>query len=234
MLVDWIFYCSERGFPVSKSMLLQCVQKLVVELGRKTPFKHNKPGRHWWESFCRRHPEISSRVAQNLNMSRVSVTENVLTEWFDEVKQYLQKKDLLDIHPSRIYNLDESAFFLVPKGDNVLVRRGSKSVYKVVHGDEKESITVLFTVNAEGTLLPPLILYWYERIPALVTSNIPPGWLAGNTDKGWMTGESFYDYVTTQFYTWLVKNNIEFPVLLFVDGHVSHLTLPLAQFCKAN
>lgn len=31
-----------------------------------------------------------------------------------------------------------------------------------------------------------------------------------------------------------MKNNIEFPVLLFVDGHVSHLTLPLAQFCKAN
>lgn len=49
-----------------------------------------------------------------------------------------------------------------------------------------------------------------------------------------MTAESFFNYISTQFYPWLVKNEIQFPVVLFVDGHVSHLTLSLAQFCKAN
>lgn len=78
LLVDWIFYCSERGFPVTKFQLLQCVQKLIIELKRETPFKDNKPGRHWWESFCRRHPELTPRIAQNLTMNRASVTENVL------------------------------------------------------------------------------------------------------------------------------------------------------------
>lgn len=234
LFVDWIFYCGERGFPVTKSLLLQCVQKLITEIGRKTPFENNQPGRHWWDSFCRRHPEVSSRLAQNLNMNRVSVSEDALNNWFSEVKEYLKKLDLLDIDPSRLFNLNESAFFLVPKGDTVLARRGSKTVYKVVHDDEKESITVLFTVNAKGTLLPPFILYWYERIPALVTSNLPKEWLAGNTEKGWMTAESFFNYISTQFHPWLVKNKIQFPVILFVDGHVSHLTLSLAQFCKAN
>ncbi|TGZ49103.1 Uncharacterized protein DBV15_12488, partial [Temnothorax longispinosus] len=116
---------------------------------RKTPFKNNQPSRHWWNNFCRRNPEVSSRVAQNLNMNRALVSEEALNSWFCEVKEYLKKLDLLDIDPSRVFNLDESAFFLVPKGDSVLARRGSKSVYKVVHGDEKESITVLFTVNAK-------------------------------------------------------------------------------------
>lgn len=209
-------------------------KKLVTEIGRKIPFKNNQPGRHWWDCFCKRHPKVSSRVAQNLNMDRASVSEDALNNWFNEVKEYLKKLDLLDIDPSRIFNLDESVFFLVPKADSVLARRGSKSVYKVEHGNEKESITVLFTVNAKSILLPPFILYWYERIPALVTNNLPKGWLAGNTKKGWMTAKSFFNYITTQFHPWLVKNKIQVPVILFVDGHVSHLTLSLAQFCKDN
>ncbi|TGZ32087.1 Tigger transposable element-derived protein 6-like protein [Temnothorax longispinosus] len=234
LLVDWIFYCNQRGFPVTKSQLLQCVQKLVTELKRETPFKDNKPGRHWWESFCRRHLDVTPRIAQNLTINRASATEDVLKNWFKEVKEHLHKLNLLDIHPSRIYNLDESAFFLVPKADRVLARKGSKSVYKVVHGDEKESLTVLFIVNAEGIMLPPMILFWYERTPAAVTNSLPPGWIAGNTERGWMTADSFYNYITTKFHPWLVKNNIQFPVLLYVDGHASHLTLALSQFCKTN
>lgn len=52
ILVQWILYCSERGFPVMKCQLFECVQKLVNELNRLTPFKENKPGRHWFESVC--------------------------------------------------------------------------------------------------------------------------------------------------------------------------------------
>ncbi|XP_066588079.1 uncharacterized protein [Prorops nasuta] len=193
IIVEWIFYCSEREFSITKSQLLDCVQKPVVELKRETPFKDNRPGRHWFEGFFRRHPEIAL-----------------------------------------IYNLDESAFFLIPKADKILARKGSKSVYKVVNGDEKESLTVLFTVNGSGDMLPPMILNWYERMPAAIINNLLSKWIAGTTERGWMTGKSFYMYVKTKFYPWLVKNNIEFPVILYVDGHVSQLTLPLSKCCKQN
>ena len=72
--IEWILYCGDRGFPVTKAFLLERVQKLVEKLERIIPFKDNKPGRHWYESFCRRHPEIAPRVAQNLTTKRVSVT----------------------------------------------------------------------------------------------------------------------------------------------------------------
>jgi len=42
IIVNWLLYCCERGFPISKSQLLDCVQKLVVELKfveREIPFK---------------------------------------------------------------------------------------------------------------------------------------------------------------------------------------------------
>ena len=120
------------------------------------------------------------------------------------------------------------------KADRVLARRGTKTVYKVVHGDEKESITTLFTVNAAGTIFPPMILFWYQKIPASITNTLPSEWIIGNTEQGWMTAESFLDYITTKFHPWLVENRIKFPVILYLDGHSSHMTLALSQFCKAN
>ena len=101
------------------------------------------------------------------------MTESVLGEWYQEMESYLYQVNLMNIHPSRVYNLDESAFFLVPTGDKVLARRGCKTVYKVTTGDERESLTVLFTVNAGGTMLPPLILFWYERIPSSIMNSLP-------------------------------------------------------------
>lgn len=88
-------------------------------------------------------------------------SEDALNSWSSEVKEYLKKLDLLVIDISRVFNLDKSALFLVSKGDLVLARRESKTVYKVVHDDENES-TVLFTVNAKGTLLSSFILYWCD------------------------------------------------------------------------
>lgn len=63
---------------------------------------------------------------------------------------------------------------------------------------------------------------------------MPNDWGFGKSESGWMTGETFFEYISNVFYPWLVKNNIKLPVLLFVDGHVSHLTLHLSKFCSDN
>lgn len=49
-----------------------------------------------------------------------------------------------------------------------------------------------------------------------------------------MKGENFFEYITNVFYPWVVKTAIQFPVVLFVDGHSSHLTQPLSAFCAEH
>lgn len=49
-----------------------------------------------------------------------------------------------------------------------------------------------------------------------------------------MTGETFYEFITNIFYPWLIEKQIEFPVILFIDGHASHLTLHTSRFCEQN
>lgn len=233
-IVDWIHYLGRAGFPVTKEQLLDVVAKLVKNLSRTNPFKDGVPGRYWFEGFLKRHPTVSKRVAQNLPTTRNQLTEENIRAWFERVRAYFEANGLLHIfeEPQRIFNCDETGFFLSPKEKQVLVKRGSKRVYNRVANDEKECLTVLVNVAADGTIAPPMVLFPYKRVPPYIKASVPSWWGLGNTDSGWMTMEAFYEYVTNVFFPWLLQKKITLPVALFLDGHTSHISLPLSTFCK--
>lgn len=197
-LVDWIFNLSKCGFPITKEHLLDTVQRIVVKAKRSTPFTNGRPGRHWYESFLKRHPELSERMSQNLTNRRASVTEEALRSWYIQIKSYLTSKTLTGIDPGRIFNLDESGFLLSPKTKKVLVRKGEKAVYSVCN-NEKECYTALIAGHAAGQLPPIMVVYNYERIPSLVAKNFPNEFVIGKSETGWMTSETFYMYIATLF-----------------------------------
>lgn len=49
-----------------------------------------------------------------------------------------------------------------------------------------------------------------------------------------MTGESFFEYISNVFIKYLDDSNIPRPVVLFLDGHKSHLTFHLSKLCQEN
>lgn len=155
---------------MTKEQLLQTVSKLVENLNRPNAFKDGVPGIKWFLGFMQRHP--AKRVAQNLQTSRNQVTEETLRAWFDRVRTYFEQNDLLQVFedPKRIFNCDETGFFLCPKDKQVLVKRGSKRVYNRVANDEKDCLTVLVNASADGNIAPPMVLFPYKRLPNNITS----------------------------------------------------------------
>lgn len=115
-----------------------------------------------------------------------------------------------------------------------MVKRGDKTVYSFISNDEKECLTTLVTCNASGQIPPPMIVYSYKRIPKAVVDKVPQNWGIGRSENGWMTGETFFEYIVNIFSPWLLAQKIQFPVILFLDGHKSHLTLTLSEFCSKN
>ncbi|XP_057339238.1 uncharacterized protein LOC130676762 [Microplitis mediator] len=223
---------SENGFPVTKTQLLGSVQMLLKALNRKHPFSNGVPERSWLSAFLNRHPELSERTAQNLTVSRASISEFSICNWFSEVEKELNKQLLLNIEGDRVFNGDKSSFVLAPKGEKVFVKKGDKSVYNKIQNDYKECLTTLFVASASGNLAPPLVVFSYQRIPNCISENIPEGWVTGKSDSGWMDGENFYEYITNIFYPWLLENKIKFPVILYIDGHSSRLTMAVSDFCR--
>lgn len=106
-----------------------------------------------------------------------------------------------------------------------------KNVYNVVNNNEKENVTVLVTANAAGRLAPPLVLFSGKSIPKDAVQVAPPNYSLGFSDNGWMTAKNFFEYIANVFQPWLEESGIELPVVLFIDGHSSHMTLPLSKFC---
>lgn len=167
---------------------------------------------------------MAERTAQNLTTARDNVTEDQIKKWFEEVGDYLEKKGLKSAleEPERVFNTDESAFFLSPKPGKVLAKRGEKHVY-CSSGDEKDNLTVLVTGNAAGQLTPPMVVYSYERIPAAVAHKIPGNFGVGRSQSRWMCGSTFYEYMTNIFHPWLIEQNIKKNPFYFSLTAISHI-----------
>ena len=213
-------------FFLREDLLLDSIKKYIVDQQIANPFKDNRPGRHWFDAFCKRHSELSQRMAQNLSTCRALATPDRLRSWFNEVEKHLISKNFRGIDPSRIVNLAESAVFPCPKAGFVLAPKGSKSVHKFVTGNDRESISVLFTVTRAGDL------FSYQRLSSAIGRKVPDGWSIRNTENGWMTSESFFEFIANVLYPMAVKKGIEFRIIIYLDGHSSHVTYPLVKFCK--
>lgn len=46
-----------------------------------------------------------------------------------------------------------------------------------------------------------------------------------------MKSDVFYEYVANGLHQWILDQNIKKPVIFFVDGHRSHMSIELSQFC---
>lgn len=134
--------------------------------------------------------------------------------------------------PSRVYNGDETNFLLCPKNNKVVALKDSKNVYEIDQGLAKSAITCMFTFSASGETVPPMLIYPHVRIPAEISKSVPDSWGIGHSDSGWMKCEVFYEYISNIFNKYLNDNEIKKPVILFVDGHKTHLSYQLSVLCK--
>jgi len=233
LLVHWIEAMSKRGFPITTQNLLVSVGKIAKEMGVDQLFNGN-PGKKWFKLFMKRNPSIAKRTVEKVTKSRSLVTKTHILNWFNNVQDFLIENNLMDIleNPSRIFNTDESGFMLCPKGEKVLSMRGEKNVYEVCGNNDKQQITVLVNISADGVVAPTMLVFSGKRMPKGIAKTIPSDWSMAVSDKGWITGETFFEYVANVFYPWLIEKKIQLPVILFLDGHVSHLTYHLSMFCK--
>ncbi|KAG5866518.1 hypothetical protein JTB14_016372 [Gonioctena quinquepunctata] len=156
LLVDWLVNCARMGFPINKEGLLHSVKKLVKS-NMKTPFVGNKPGKKWYYAFSNGHTILPTKHAEYVNKVR-GVTEQKMKNWFSEVLALLETDSEVLKFPERVFNMDDTCFFLAPKGGLIIGPRG-QHVYNESTNSDKENITTLFAVNAKGQFAPPLTLY---------------------------------------------------------------------------
>lgn len=76
----------------------------------------------------------------------------------------------------------------------MLARKGAREVHEVAGGSGREYFTVLGTASADGTKLPPYILYKGVNIYKRWTVGGPAGTLYGVSKSGWMESDNFLEW----------------------------------------
>ena len=142
------------GYERTREQIFDIVVKIVTKDGHPNPFVDGKPGHKWWALFKKRHPEISLRTPERLQLARAKCcTPEVLGTWYEEFGEFL-KTYLLMNEANCIWNADEAGFSLCATSGKVISIRSCKNVYAIT-ADTKEQITTLCAINA-AEVLPPM------------------------------------------------------------------------------
>lgn len=240
-LENFVIHNQEMGFPLTKEDLIDTAELMIKSADREIFSASGRPTDRWYYQFLKRHPGLTIRKVQDLHGGRSSVTKEKIHKWFKNHEDYLRKKGLAEflyneVDPRRIWNCDETNFLFLPDGKGVLARTGSRRVVRNTGGKEKTNMTVMFCVNAKGEYLKPFVVYKYgsRKIRKDVIESCPENIVQSASESGWMRGDTMLEFVKNPLNEFLKQEKIQVPILLFLDGHASHITIALSEYCEEN
>ena len=169
------------------------------------------------------------------------MTEEDLANWQGDIEKLLfhdakLREAMLD--PSRIFNQDETAVEVGSSSQRVLAEVNTKILFSISGGSRKH-VTASFLASADGSLVPPRLIYKGVRNVAekhlkdLDSTGKSGKWKFSVSEKGYITRELFLD-VCKDLAVHLDEKKISRPVILFLDGASPHISLKAAEFCKKN
>jgi len=134
--------------------------------------------------------------------------------------------------------MDESGFTIgVIEASKVIIDKqsSSNSIYHQAQPGRQEWVTSVECICADGSSLPPLIIFKAENFCRdWVPANAPKDWGYSNNSQGWMSNIHGAEWLRQCFepLTW-EKANGEWRLLLF-DGHDSHISGDWFAHCLDN
>ncbi|KAJ8952784.1 hypothetical protein NQ318_008101, partial [Aromia moschata] len=215
--------CAEWRFPLKSNDVRGVVQQYLNKLGvTERRFKDNLPGLDWFKSFMKRHPELTIKLAENTKRVRAGLIQ----EYFQHLEQ-----SIANIPPFNIINYDETNFADDPGSVKVVTKRGAKHTHRTIDSS-KSSTTVMFAIAADGTLLPPYVVYKAKHSYEGWTQGGIEGSRYNRSVSGLFDSELFEDWFITIAIPYFRRLNG--PKVLIGDNLNSHITNSVIEECENN
>lgn len=176
-VINYIVECAETGFGLDHRRLKEHVDEIAqARYGEK--FLKEGIGKQWTHRFVERHhAKLHTYTARPLHDVRGKAANPEMNEkWFDFVEDIqVRGDDGNPMAPECTFAFDKSG--LQANGDEghtkIIGGKGKKIAYKQQAGS-RETTTIIITIGADGTALPPTILFagkgflvkWKQNNPA--------------------------------------------------------------------
>ncbi|RUS76597.1 hypothetical protein EGW08_015639 [Elysia chlorotica] len=184
------------------------------------------------DELLKRHEEIVFRKPQLLGKQRALVSKKDILDWFSTFSQAIKDIDAsILLEPDRIYNCDESGFSLNALSGRVLSYLDNKFVYQVCFF-VKTLITALVCCSATGYYTWPMLIYPGTQFRGFKPHEVFEESFIGRSKNGWINQDLFFEWLKLVFVPQTA--HVKKPLLLLLDGHVSHQSLQTSTLCAEN
>ncbi|KAJ8941189.1 hypothetical protein NQ318_008648 [Aromia moschata] len=217
------------GFPLNRVDVRDVIKKYLDKQGEEVVvFKNNTPGPDFLDSFITRN-NLSIRAASNIKQSRSSVNRDDILKFFNNAEVALQ-----DVKSINLYNYDETNVTDDPGANKVIVPRNTKRVERVQE-HSRASISIMVCGNANGDLLPPMVVYKALNIYENWTQGGPVGTKYASSASGWFD----MNLLETWFFSILLPHveatrEAGDTVVLLGENLDSHFSPKLIEACRTN
>lgn len=217
-------------YGLSKKKCLQFAYEFAVKNNSKIPenwTRNQAAGQDWWLAFKKRQ-HLSIREPEATSIGRASAFNRAThKEFFDNLSSVMDKHRF---QPWQIYNVDETGCTTAQKPGAVVAETGAKQVGSITSAERGELVTVIYTVRADGMVLPPMLIFPRVNYKSWFIKGGPPGCIGTATRSGWVNEGEFVKYLHH------VGNQTncskDRPILLIMDNHESHCSLKAIDTAK--
>ncbi|XP_072380696.1 uncharacterized protein [Diabrotica undecimpunctata] len=237
-ICDYIKNCSKMAFGLNTLKVRELAYDMAAKNNITMPdsWKANKcASKDWLRAFIKRHlfrKSLSLRKPEGCSLLRLtSFTKPNVDRFFVNLEQIYVKYPSI-VEDIRIYNLDETATTTVQRPHKVVAQKGVKQLNQCTSAERGLLATTCAIIRANGTFLPPVIVFPRKKFNTIMLNSAPPGTLGLANPSGWITAELF-----TQVLDHFIKHTgarKENPCLLIYANHKSNMSLEIAEKAKAN
>ncbi|OBS16264.1 hypothetical protein FPOA_27625 [Fusarium poae] len=224
----YILDLDSRGFPPRHRGVEEMANRLLADRDA------SPVGKRWAINFVKRQPDLKTRFQRRYDYQRARCEDpTIIRNWFRLVQNTIAK---YGIRSDDIYNFDETGFMMGMIGSGIVItgaeRRGKP---KSVQPGNREWVTVIQAINAEGRAIDPFIVVagqyhlanWYRE------SNLPATWAIATTQNGWTDNETGLEWL--KHFNRCTTNRSTGPYrLLILDGHESHHSADFEIYCEEH
>ncbi|KAJ3537253.1 hypothetical protein NM208_g6395 [Fusarium decemcellulare] len=226
ILIYFILDLDSRGFPPRLRGVKEMADQLLADRDALPV------GARWAHNFVRRHPDLKTRFFRKYDYQRAKCEDPaIIRNWFTLVANTISK---YGIRSDDLYNFDETGFLMGMIASGMVVTGSERrSKPKSVQPGNREWITVIQAINADGQAISPFIIgagqyhlaNWYRD------SNLPGDWAIATTQNGWTDNETGLEWLKHFDWCTAKRSNSRYRLLIH-DGHESHHSIEFERYCE--
>jgi hypothetical protein len=228
IVVQFVLDLDSRGFPSRLSYVEEIANSLLTN--RDAP----RVGKRWAYNFVQRQLELKTRRSRRYDYQRAKCEDpTIIYGWFRLVENTIAK---YGIQSDDIWNFDETGFMMgMIEPGTVVTSSERQGRPKQVQPGDREWITTILGVNAEGQSIPPFIIRsgqyhletWYREC------DLPGDWVIALSQNGWTNNQLGLDWLK-HFNQSTSKRSVGRYRLLILNSHESHHSVEFKEYCKEN